>query len=165
MARSDWGGEEGLDLYEHALPLPSWRASSADRRRTRSASTASTTASASGCGSSSSAVYGSTVFRMSGLLRRHVALPPDHGSWGFLATPLLIGLFAGGRWTTVCGKRQRGVPAVVLLADGGEVRAVEPADERYARSFEKLDDRTGFRNERVVTWGVRWTQSGIPQQL
>jgi hypothetical protein len=33
------------------------------------------------------------------LFRRHVALPSDHGSWVFLFSPLLIGLFAGGRWT------------------------------------------------------------------
>ena len=30
------------------------------------------------------------------LLRRHVAVPSDHGSWVFLLSPLLIGLFAGG---------------------------------------------------------------------
>jgi len=34
------------------------------------------------------------------LLRRHVAVPTDHGSWVFLASPLLIGLFAGGRFDT-----------------------------------------------------------------
>jgi hypothetical protein len=34
--------------------------------------------------------------------RRHVALPSDHGSWVFLLSPLIIGLFAGGRWTTPC---------------------------------------------------------------
>ena len=33
------------------------------------------------------------------LFRRHIALPTDHGSWVFLFSPLLIGLFAGGRWT------------------------------------------------------------------
>ena len=32
--------------------------------------------------------------------RRHVAVPSDHGSWVFLASPLLIGLFAGGRIAT-----------------------------------------------------------------
>lgn len=32
------------------------------------------------------------------LLRRHVALPTDHGAWAFLLSPLLIGLFAGGTW-------------------------------------------------------------------
>jgi hypothetical protein len=26
---------------------------------------------------------------------RHIALPQDHGSWVFLLSPLLIGLFAG----------------------------------------------------------------------
>ena len=34
------------------------------------------------------------------LLRRHVALPGDHGSWVFLLSPLLIGLFAGGELHT-----------------------------------------------------------------
>lgn len=32
------------------------------------------------------------------LLLRHVALPSDHGSWVFLLSPLLIGLFAGENW-------------------------------------------------------------------
>jgi hypothetical protein len=29
---------------------------------------------------------------------RQIAVPTDHGSWVFLISPLLIGLFAGGRW-------------------------------------------------------------------
>lgn len=29
---------------------------------------------------------------------RHIALPQDHGSWVFLFSPLLIGLFAGQAW-------------------------------------------------------------------
>lgn len=29
-----------------------------------------------------------------------MALPADHGTWVFLLTPLAIGLYAGGRWTT-----------------------------------------------------------------
>jgi hypothetical protein len=33
------------------------------------------------------------------VLRRHIALPSDHGSWVFLFSPLLIGLFAGGSWS------------------------------------------------------------------
>jgi hypothetical protein len=36
----------------------------------------------------------------SGLLRRHIAVPQDHGSWVFILSPLLIGLFAGGRFKT-----------------------------------------------------------------
>ncbi len=32
------------------------------------------------------------------LFRRYIALPQDHGSWVFLLSPLLIGLFAGGRF-------------------------------------------------------------------
>jgi len=39
------------------------------------------------------------AIKNSNLFRRHVALPSDHGSWVFLFSPLLIGLFAGGRWT------------------------------------------------------------------
>jgi hypothetical protein len=30
---------------------------------------------------------------------RHIALPQDHGSWIFLISPLLIGLFAGSQWS------------------------------------------------------------------
>ncbi len=33
-------------------------------------------------------------------LRRHIAIPSEHGSWVFVLSPLLIGLFAGGRWVT-----------------------------------------------------------------
>ncbi len=36
------------------------------------------------------------------ILRPRIALPGDHGSWVFLVSPLLIGLTAGGRWTTPC---------------------------------------------------------------
>ena len=38
-------------------------------------------------------------FNRSTILKRHVALPSDHGSWVFLFSPLLIGLFAGGNWS------------------------------------------------------------------
>jgi hypothetical protein len=33
------------------------------------------------------------------IVRRHIALPTDHGSWVFLFSPLLVGLFAGGQWS------------------------------------------------------------------
>lgn len=32
------------------------------------------------------------------LFKRHIALPQDHGSWVFILSPLLIGLFAGERF-------------------------------------------------------------------
>lgn len=32
-------------------------------------------------------------------LKRHIALPAEHGAWVFILSPLLIGLFAGGHWT------------------------------------------------------------------
>jgi hypothetical protein len=31
-------------------------------------------------------------------IRRHVALPGEHGAWVFILSPLLIGLFAAGEW-------------------------------------------------------------------
>ncbi|RMD59526.1 prenyltransferase, partial [Candidatus Parcubacteria bacterium] len=37
---------------------------------------------------------------ISSLFRRHIALPQEHGSWVFLLSPLLIGLFAGENITT-----------------------------------------------------------------
>ncbi len=33
--------------------------------------------------------------KISSLFKRHIALPQDHGSWVFILSPLLIGLFAG----------------------------------------------------------------------
>lgn len=33
--------------------------------------------------------------------RRHIFLPQDHGSWVFIFSPLLVGLFAGGRFSVV----------------------------------------------------------------
>lgn len=35
----------------------------------------------------------------SSYFRRQIALPQDHGSWVFLLSPLLIGLFAGGQFS------------------------------------------------------------------
>jgi len=35
------------------------------------------------------------------LLKRHVAIPQDHGSWVFILSPLLIGVFAGGTFNLV----------------------------------------------------------------
>jgi len=40
-----------------------------------------------------------SIFKRNNILLRHVALPGDHGSWVFLLSPLLIGLFAGGSWS------------------------------------------------------------------
>jgi hypothetical protein len=35
----------------------------------------------------------------SSMFKRHIALPQDHGSWVFILSPLLIGLFAGGHFS------------------------------------------------------------------
>ncbi|MFZ5819824.1 MAG: YwiC-like family protein [Chloroflexota bacterium] len=36
---------------------------------------------------------------LASLFKRHIALPQDHGSWVFILSPLLVGLFAGERFT------------------------------------------------------------------
>lgn len=33
------------------------------------------------------------------LFRKHIAIPQDHGSWVFILSPLLVGIFAGGAFT------------------------------------------------------------------
>lgn len=33
------------------------------------------------------------------LFRKHIAIPQDHGSWVFILSPLLVGIFAGGVFT------------------------------------------------------------------
>ena len=40
-----------------------------------------------------------TTLKTPAVLRKIIALPSDHGSWVFILSPLLIGLFAGGRFT------------------------------------------------------------------
>lgn len=37
------------------------------------------------------------------IFRKVIALPQDHGSWVFLLSPLLIGLFASARWAPATG--------------------------------------------------------------
>jgi hypothetical protein len=49
------------------------------------------------------------------LLRRAIALPSDHGAWVFLLSPLLIGLFIGGRWNAATGWLLLGAFAAFLL--------------------------------------------------
>lgn len=44
-----------------------------------------------------------TTLSTQSLFRRHIALPQDHGSWVFLLSPLLIGLFAAGSWSPAAG--------------------------------------------------------------
>ncbi len=47
--------------------------------------------------------------------RKHIALPSDHGSWVFVLSPLLIGLFAGGRFTLASAFLVVAVMVVFLL--------------------------------------------------
>lgn len=43
---------------------------------------------------------------MKNYLRKHIAIPQDHGSWVFILSPLFIGFFIGGKFTT---------PAIYLI--------------------------------------------------
>jgi len=47
--------------------------------------------------------------------KKHVALTQEHGSWVFLFSPLLIGLFAGGKWTPASGYLVLAALAVFLF--------------------------------------------------
>jgi hypothetical protein len=47
--------------------------------------------------------------------RRHIALPQDHGSWVFIFSPLLIGLFTGGSWSAATGFLILGAIAAFLI--------------------------------------------------
>jgi hypothetical protein len=52
---------------------------------------------------------------MRNLLNRHIAFPGDHGSWVFLLSPLLIGLYAGGSWVAEDAYLVIGALAAFLL--------------------------------------------------
>ncbi len=56
-----------------------------------------------------------TTLSFRSLFRRHVALPAEHGAWVFLFSPLLVGLFAGGRWTAVTAPLIVGALAAFLI--------------------------------------------------
>lgn len=49
------------------------------------------------------------------LFKKHIAITQEHGSWVFLFSPLIIGLFAGGRWTAASGFLVLTVLAVFLF--------------------------------------------------
>ncbi len=56
-----------------------------------------------------------TLSLPSSLFKKHVALTQEHGSWVFLFLPLVIGVFAGGRWTAASGFLVWTVLAVFLF--------------------------------------------------
>jgi hypothetical protein len=68
------------------------------------------------------------------IFRRHVALPPDHGAWVFLLSPLLIGLFAGGTWRLATNYLVVVSLAVFLLR-----HPVSIAVKVYSRRRSRLD--------------------------
>ncbi len=62
------------------------------------------------------------------ILRRSIAWPPDHGSWAFLLSPMIIGLTVGGHWSetalyvtvaAICGFLVRQPVTVAIKALSG----------------------------------------------
>jgi len=66
-------------------------------------------------------------------LRPHIALPSEHGSWVFLLSPLLIGAFASGRFTSVSAILVIGLLAAFLFRQP-VVIAVKAYSGRRSRS-------------------------------
>lgn len=54
-------------------------------------------------------------YKNQNIFRRYIALPQDHGSWVFLLSPLLIGLFAGGSLRPASGYLILAAMAAFLL--------------------------------------------------
>jgi hypothetical protein len=82
--------------------------------------------------------------------KRPVALPQDHGSWVFLLSPLLIGLFAGGQWQPATGPLIFAALAAFLLRQPVTV-AVKVLSGR--RSRQELPA--------ALFWGVIYGLAGL----
>lgn len=54
-------------------------------------------------------------YKNQNIFRRYIALPQDHGSWVFLLSPLIIGLFAGGSLRPASGYLILAAMAAFLL--------------------------------------------------
>ena len=65
--------------------------------------------------------------------RRHIALPGEHGAWVFLLSPLLIGLFAAGQFSTASLLLILAVLAAFLLRQPAAI-AVKAYSGRRPRS-------------------------------
>ncbi len=52
---------------------------------------------------------------MNSLFRKQIAIPQDHGSWVFILSPLLVGIFAGGGFRLATGVLIVGAFAAFLL--------------------------------------------------
>jgi len=104
-----------------------------------------------------------------------LVLAPAHGGAPRRVSPALVLLARNGELHAI-EPAGAGTDTLGVLLDVETGRAVfgAPAllrstfarlmflDGRYARRFEKADDRTGFRDERVVTWALRWERPGVP---
>lgn len=69
----------------------------------------------------------------SAYLRKQIFLPQDHGSWVFIFSPLLVGLFAGGRFTSASLNLVVAAMAAFLLRQPVTI-AVKAYSGRRARS-------------------------------
>lgn len=67
------------------------------------------------------------------ILTRHIALPQDHGSWVFILSPLIIGIWAGDAWTPATAWLILGAMAAFLLRQPITI-AVKVYSQRRPRS-------------------------------
>lgn len=70
---------------------------------------------------------------VSSYFRKHIFLPQDHGSWVFIFSPLLVGIFAGNRFTLVSLSLVTAVAAAFLIRQPVTM-AVKAYAGRRARS-------------------------------
>ena len=82
---------------------------------------------------------------LSTYLRRHIAIPTDHGSWVFIISPLLIGLFAGGSLTTASFYLVIGVMAAFLIRQPVTIAFKAYSGRRWTRSAGCLAVDAGLR--------------------
>lgn len=70
------------------------------------------------------------------LFVRHIALPQDHGSWVFLFSPLLIGLFAGKSWNLAAAVLTITALAAFLLRQPAAIAVKTLSGRRNRRDLE-----------------------------
>ncbi len=73
-----------------------------------------------------------TTLPYTSILNKHIALPQDHGSWVFLFTPLIVGLFAGRHLTMATLFLIIGVMSAFLLRQPATI-AVKVFSKRRPR--------------------------------
>lgn len=82
--------------------------------------------------------------------KRYIALPQDHGSWVFLLSPLLIGLFSAGRW------RAGTAPLIAALISAFLLRQPVAMVVKIASGRRSRDDLPA-----AMFWGTLYSLTGL----